>query len=339
MNKCFLSLLFLLMGINSVFAQSPNVSTNITNTNGVKLSYSEKSNSIKGKSLIRFKEMLETKLSDKFKIELLDNKESYQKNEEIEATELGVINITAPSKEQIEKSIKIKELELFNLPFLINDVNDYKKIVFGQSGQDILNKINSSNNNIQAIGYLNDGPTVLISNQFIHNIKNFNKKNVMITESEINKLNFLSLGVNKIIPLNNDSYVINSDKIDIIETTLENLNNTKLASSFKFITESQFNYSINIVLVNKLWFNNLSTEIKEGLLKVIKETMLYNIDLLEKETLENKKNLALKGIKFYQLNEEEIKEFKKNTISIHNHFLNDINKNLLMKTYQEIKNK
>src|SRR6266508_4316689 len=95
----------------SAQAQSPIV---------IKFSHVVANDTPKGKGALKFKELAEKYTDGKVKIEVYPNSTLYKDKEEIEALQLGSVQILAPSTAKFAP-LGIKEFEALDLPWLFKD--------------------------------------------------------------------------------------------------------------------------------------------------------------------------------------------------------------------------
>ena len=104
------SLLFTLVAASLVsgaaFAQAPIV---------IKFSHVVANDTPKGKAAERFKELAEKATKGRVKVELYPNSTLYKDKEELEALQLGAVQMLAPSLAKFGP-LGVKEFEVFDLP-------------------------------------------------------------------------------------------------------------------------------------------------------------------------------------------------------------------------------
>jgi C4-dicarboxylate-binding protein DctP len=88
------------------FAQSPII---------IKFSHVVASDTPKGKATEKFKELAEKYTDGKVKVEIYPNSTLYKDKEELEALQLGAVQMLAPSNSKFGP-IGVKEFEVFDLP-------------------------------------------------------------------------------------------------------------------------------------------------------------------------------------------------------------------------------
>src|SRR5207245_974744 len=94
----------------------------------------------KGKGAQRFKELAEARTNGKVKVELYPNSQLYKDKEEMEALQIGSVQMLAPSLAKFGP-LGVKEFEVFDLPFIFDGYADLHKITTGAVGQNLLKKL------------------------------------------------------------------------------------------------------------------------------------------------------------------------------------------------------
>src|SRR5215831_2404200 len=93
------------------FAQQPIV---------IKFSHVVSPDAPKGKAAMVFKELAEKYTNGRVKVEVYPNSSLYKDKEELEALQLGTVQLLAPSISKFGP-LGVKEFDVFDLPFLMSD--------------------------------------------------------------------------------------------------------------------------------------------------------------------------------------------------------------------------
>src|SRR6476469_6369842 len=91
----------------------------------------------KGKGSEKFKELAEKYTNGKVKVEVYHNSTLYKDKEELEAMQLGAVQMLAPSNSKFGP-IGVKEFEVFDLPFILPDKNAVRRVTDGKLGKRLL---------------------------------------------------------------------------------------------------------------------------------------------------------------------------------------------------------
>ena len=113
---------------SAVMAQAPII---------IKFSHVVASDTPKGKGADKFKELAEKYTNGKVKVEVYPNSTLYKDKEELEALQLGAVQMLAPSNSKFGP-IGIKEFEVFDLPYIVPNIAAVRKVTDGPIGQRLL---------------------------------------------------------------------------------------------------------------------------------------------------------------------------------------------------------
>ena len=94
-------------------------------------------NTPKGKGAEKFKELAEKYTNGKVKVEVYPNSQLYKDKEELEALQLGAVQMLAPSTRKFGP-LGVKEFEVFDLPYILPDLAALRKVTDGPLGKALL---------------------------------------------------------------------------------------------------------------------------------------------------------------------------------------------------------
>ncbi|MGB7300859.1 MAG: DctP family TRAP transporter solute-binding subunit, partial [Burkholderiaceae bacterium] len=107
----------------------------------------------KGQSALKFKELAEQMLPGKVEVQIFPNSQLFGDGKELEALLLGDVQIIAPSMSKFSKYTK--KLQVFDLPFLFNDIDAVDRFQRGPKGQELLNSMVGKG--MQGLGFMHNG--------------------------------------------------------------------------------------------------------------------------------------------------------------------------------------
>src|ERR1700749_677898 len=91
----------------------------------------------KGKGALKFQELAEKYTGNKVKVEVYHNSSLYKDKEELEALQLGAVQMLAPSNSKFGP-IGVKEFEVFDLPLILSNKQELRRITDGPLGKRLL---------------------------------------------------------------------------------------------------------------------------------------------------------------------------------------------------------
>src|SRR6201985_458421 len=128
----------------------------------IKFSHVVANDTPKGKGALRFKELAEKYTNGKVKVEVYPNSTLYKDKEEIEALQLGSVQMLAPSTAKFAPR-GVKEFEALDLPWLFKDDKAYADAMKGPVGQWLFKKLEAKG--ITGLAYWDNGFHMVSSNR------------------------------------------------------------------------------------------------------------------------------------------------------------------------------
>ncbi|MCP4343168.1 MAG: hypothetical protein GY799_30915 [Desulfobulbaceae bacterium] len=105
----------------------------------IKFSHVVAENTPKGQMANKFKELVDQRLAGKVQVEVYPNSQLFGDNKVLEAMLLGDVQMAAPSLSKIKRYTR--SLQLFDLPFLFNDINAVDRFQKSDAGQKLLGSV------------------------------------------------------------------------------------------------------------------------------------------------------------------------------------------------------
>ncbi|MFM8340497.1 MAG: TRAP transporter substrate-binding protein DctP, partial [Fluviibacter sp.] len=106
----------------------------------IKFSHVVANDTPKGLAAEYFKKKAEDYTKGKVKVEVYANSTLYKDKEEMEALQLGAVQMLAPSLAKFGP-LGVKEFEMFDLPYIFDNYDQLHKITEGPIGKSILAKL------------------------------------------------------------------------------------------------------------------------------------------------------------------------------------------------------
>src|SRR5262252_6539173 len=110
----------------------------------------------KGKAAEKFKELAEERTNGRVKVEIYPNSQLYKDKEELEALQLGAVQMLAPATTKFGP-LGIKEFEAFDLPYIFLSVEALRKVSDGPIAQKLFKKLEPKG--ILGLGFWDNGFT------------------------------------------------------------------------------------------------------------------------------------------------------------------------------------
>ena len=127
----------------------------------IKFSHVVAEHTPKGQGAVLFKKLVEERLPGKVTVQVYPNSSLFGDGKEMEALLLGDVQIIAPSLAKFEHYTK--QIQIFDLPFLFNDINAVDRFQQSPEGKALLTSMESKG--ITGLGYWHNGMKQLSANK------------------------------------------------------------------------------------------------------------------------------------------------------------------------------
>ena len=309
MKRCFLLAAFTLTCLlnGSVFADAPIV---------IKFSHVVAKDTPKGKAAEKFKALAEAATKGRVKIELYPNSTLYKDKEELEALQLGAVQMLAPSLAKFGP-LGVKEFELFDLPFIFNDKQALYRVTQGPIGQDMLKKL--ENKGIRGLAYWDNGFKMMTSNRPMRVPADMKGLKLRIQSSKVLDEQMRALGANPQVMAFSEVYqAMQTGVVDGSENPPSNILTQKMHEVQKHLTVTNHGYIGYAVIVNKKFWDKLPADIRAQLETAMKEATDYANNIAQQENDQALENIRKSGkTVIYVPTDAERAEWRKTLLPVH----------------------
>jgi C4-dicarboxylate-binding protein DctP len=260
------------MASGAAMAQAPIV---------IKFSHVVANDTPKGKGALKFKELAEKYTNGKVKVEVYPNSSLYKDKEEIEALQLGSVQMLAPSTAKFAP-LGVKEFEALDLPWLFKDEATYAAAMKGPVGKWLFQKLEAKG--ITGLAYWDNGFHMTSANRALLMPADFQGLKIRISGSKIADRYFRDLGsIPQIMAFSEVYQALQTGVVDGCENTPSNYLTQKFYEVQKDITVSNHAHLQYAVIVNSKFWNGLPDDIRKQLDKAMDEATDYTNSIAVKE--------------------------------------------------------
>ena len=247
----------------------------------IKFSHVVATDTPKGKASEKFKELAEKYTGGKVKIEVYPNSTLYKDKEELEALQLGSVQMLAPSNSKFGP-LGIREFEVFDLPYILPDLKTLRKVTEGPLGLRLLKLLDSKG--ITGLAYWDNGFKQMSANKKLVTPADYQGVKFRIQSSRVLQAQFKSLGsLPQVMAFSEVYQALQTGVVDGQENTWSNIYTQKMHEVQKYITETNHGYIGYVVIVNKKFWDDLPADIRDQLSKAMKEATDFNNAQSQKE--------------------------------------------------------
>jgi C4-dicarboxylate-binding protein DctP len=247
----------------------------------IKFSHVVATDTPKGKASEKFKELAEKYTGGKVKVEIYPNSTLYKDKEELEALQLGSVQMLAPSNSKFGP-LGIREFEVFDLPYILPDLKTLRKVTEGPLGLRLLKLLDSKG--ITGLAYWDNGFKQMSANKKLVTPADYQGVKFRIQSSRVLQAQFKSLGsLPQVMAFSEVYQALQTGVVDGQENTWSNIYTQKMHEVQKYITETNHGYIGYVVIVNKKFWDDLPADIRDQLSKAMKEATDFNNTQSQKE--------------------------------------------------------
>ncbi|MBR0869367.1 TRAP transporter substrate-binding protein [Bradyrhizobium tropiciagri] len=259
----------------------------------IKFSHVVAADTPKGKAADKFKELAEKYTAGKVKVEVYPNSTLYKDKEELEALQLGAVQMLAPSNAKFGP-IGIKEFEVFDLPYILPDLASLRKVTDGPVGAKLLKLLDSKG--MTGLAYWDNGFKQMTANKKLVAPSDYKGLKFRIQSSKVLEAQFRALGsIPQVMAFSDVYQALQTGVVDGQENTWSNIYTQKMHEVQKYATVTNHGYIGYIVIVNKKFWDGLPADIREQLSKAMKEATEYGNSQSAKENDEALEQIKKSG--------------------------------------------
>jgi C4-dicarboxylate-binding protein DctP len=319
-RRSLLALLCLLFVVGgNAWAQSPIV---------IKFSHVVAKDTPKGKAAEKFKELAEAATKGRVKIEVYANSTLYKDKEELEALQLGAVQMLAPSMAKFGP-LGVKEFELFDFPYLFTDQQSLERLTNGPVGKDMLKRLETKG--LIGLSFWDNGFKIMSSNRSMHVPTDLKGLKLRIQASKVLDEQMRVLGANPQVMAFSEVYqALQTGVVDGLENVPSNLYTQKMHEVQKHMTVTNHGYIGYAVVVNKKFWEKLPADVRSQLDGAMREATEYANKIAQQENEAALDAIRKSGkVTVYMPTDAEKAEWRKVMLPVHKTMEERIGKDLI----------
>jgi C4-dicarboxylate-binding protein DctP len=274
MRKLFLAAAIGVLALGSTLARADDPIV-------IKFSHVVAPDTPKGKGAEKFKELGEKYTNGKVKIEVYHNSSLYKDKEELEALQLGAVQMLAPSNSKFGP-IGVKEFEVFDLPYILPNIPALRKVTNGPLGKKLLALLQPKG--MVGLAYWDNGFKQMSANKPLRKPEDFQGLKFRIQSSKVLEAQFRALGATPQVMAFSEVYqALQTGVVDGQENTPSNMYTQKMHEVQKYISNTNHGYIGYVVVTNKKFWDGLPADVRGQLEKALTESTAYANEISQKE--------------------------------------------------------
>lgn len=227
----------------------------------------------KGQAAELFKRRAEELTGGRVKVEVYPSSTLYKDREEIEALQLGAVQMLAPSLSKFGP-FGVREFEVFDLPFLFADGAALRKVTEGPVGKALLRKLEPKG--IVGLAYWDNGFKSFSGQRPLRAPRDFRGVKMRIQSSMVLDAQMRALGALPQVLAFSDVYAaLRAGVVDGTENPISNLYTQRMHEVQGHLTLTHHGYLGYAVIVNKRFWDDLPGEVREKLELAMREATAH----------------------------------------------------------------
>ena len=301
----------------------------------IKFSHVVAKDTPKGLAAEHFAKKAEELTKGKVKVEVYANSTLYKDKEEMEALQLGAVQMLAPSLAKFGP-LGVKEFEVFDLPFIFSSYDDLRKVTNGPVGKQLLSKLEPKG--IRGLAYWDNGFKSFSANTPIKMPADLKGKKMRIQSSKVLEEQMRALGsLPQQMAFSEVYQALQTGVVDGTENPISNFYTQKMHEVQKHLSLTDHGYLGYAVIVNKKFWDGLPADVRGQLEKAMEESTRYANQIAKVENDTSLEAVQKSGkTQVHQSTKEERLAFKKQLVPVHQKMEGRIGKDVIQAVYKDI---
>ncbi len=300
----------------------------------IKFSHVVAQDTPKGKAAEHFKKLAEERTKGKVKVQVYPNSQLYKDKEELEALQLGAVQMLAPSLAKFGP-LGVKEFEVFDLPYIFDDYKDLHKVTEGPVGKQLLGKLQTKG--ITGLAFWDNGFKAFSANKPLKAPADFKGLKMRIQSSKVLEEEVRALGALPQVMAFSEVYqALQTGVVDGTENPISTFYTQKMHEVQKHLTLSNHGYLGYAVIVNKKFWDGLPADVRTTLEGAMADATKYANQIAEQQNLRDLESVKKSGkTTIYTPTPAEKAALKAALVPVHKKMESRIGADLIQSIYKE----
>jgi C4-dicarboxylate-binding protein DctP len=286
----------------------------------------------KGRAADYFKKIAEERTKGRVKVEVYPNSQLYKDREEMEALQIGAVQILAPSLAKFGP-LGVRSFELFDLPYIFPNKETLYRVMDGDIGKKLFTMLDAKG--ITGLGFWDNGFKQMSSNKPMRSVEDFKGLKMRIQSSKVLEAEMKALGANPQVMAFSEVYsALQQGVVDGTENPMSNLYTQKMHEVQKHLTVSDHGYLGYAVIVNKKFWDGLPADLRATLSKAMQDTTVFERKIAQEENDEAMAKVKAAGTtQVYVLPYKDRVVWQQAMLPVHKEFEDKIGRDMIQAAY------
>jgi C4-dicarboxylate-binding protein DctP len=276
----------------------------------IKFSHVVATDTPKGKAAEFFKKLAEERTKGQVQVEVYPNSQLYKDKEELDALQLGSVQVLAPTFSKFGP-LGVKEFEALDLPYLFDGMDEARKVTQGPVGKSLLAKLESKG--VEGLAFWDNAFKQMTANKPLRKPDDFRGLKIRIQSSKVMDAQMRALGANPQVLAFSEVYqALQTGVVDGQDNPYSNIYTQKFYEVQKYLTVTDHGYHAYVLIANKKFWDGLPPNIRTIMDGVVKDTTAYFNQIAAQEEADSLAKIKASGrIQILVLSKEEKAALKK----------------------------
>jgi len=294
----------------------------------IKFSHVVAADTPKGKAALRFKELAEKATNGRVRIDIYPDSQLYKDKEELEALQLGAVQMLAPSVAKFG-TFGVREFDVFALPYIFPSREVLNQVTQGPIGRDLLKKLEPKG--ITGLAFWDNGFKVMSANKPLHHPADFKGLKMRIQASRVLDAQMRALGaIPQAMQFSEVYQALKTGFVDGTENPPSNFKTQLMDQVQTNLTVSNHGYLGYAVIVNKKFWDGLPEDIRVALEGAMQQATIYANEIAQRDNERDLADVKKRGkTNVYQLSAREQLEWRQAMLPVQQQMANSIGPDLI----------
>jgi C4-dicarboxylate-binding protein DctP len=287
----------------------------------------------KGKAALFFKQLAEKYTNGRVKVEIYPNSSLYKDKEELEALQLGSVQLLAPSIAKFSP-LGVKEFDVFDLPFLLSDQARARQMMASPMMADLNKKLEAKG--VSPLAYWDNGAHDYTANKALISPEDFRGMKMRIQGGKVQDAVARELGaIPQIIAFGELYQTLQTGVVDGEDNVPTNILTQKFYEVQKHLTISNHSRLTYALVTNKTFWNSLPEDVRAQLDRAVKETSAFFNDTAAKDNADAIEKIKASGkTEIHVLSDAEKKAWIAKLMPVHTEMQSRFGKDFIERIYK-----
>ncbi len=287
----------------------------------------------KGQAAELFKRRVGELTMGRVRVDVFPNGTGYKDHEEIQALQLGAVELLAPSLSKFGQ-LGVKEFEAFDLPFLFDDEAALRRVTEGPVGRELLRRLEQKG--IVGLGFWDSGFKSFSANRPLHRPEDFKGLRLRIQASGVIDAQMRALGaLPQVLPFPEVFRALEAGVVDGCENPVSNFYTQGMHRVQRHLTLTHHGYLGYAVIANRRFWEGLPADLRRAVEQALSEaTTLANRLSREKEAADLEAVRRAGTTAIFVPSREERLRFVRALLPVHRSMEARVGRDFLRSVYQ-----